>query len=289
MGTMFQNDWDEEYSTIGEKPEIGFLDYEDDKSLHSFDPFEEGPIIITLPFPFINGKPQSALIGETAADAIDIKNTTDEPIDLWSVRIFSSNPEDSYLLSVMKPPLRDSDEVAKRAFVGSTCLEDRTVQPGQTLTIWLSCKPRDIGLHTSVVHFDLGNEKIERVAFLLAEDSVSQALFSNKPYSRAQPSRKKFERNQYVPGTRPTQQHAMGFKYKLPRYAIPLDIREIVETKQIPDALDEELNFDNYAKIFSTLIVMEEIHLEVITLASGREKKADGFLRVFLLSSVCYL
>ncbi|XP_072980559.1 probable RNA helicase SDE3 isoform X1 [Typha angustifolia] len=262
MGTSVQNDWDEEYSTIGDKSDVGFLDFEDDKSLHSFDPLDEDPVIITIPFPFVGGKPQSALIGETSVDSISIRNTTSEPIELWSVRIFSSSPEDSYTLSMMKPPSDDADEEAHRAFVGSNSLEDHTVQPGQTLTIWLSCKPRDIGLHTSIVHFDVGNEKIERVAFLLAEDVVSQALFSNRPYSRPYCQRKKFDHDQYVIGSRPTRQHTQGFRYKLPKYAIPLDIREIIEHKEIPHVVLEELNINNYAKFFSTLVVMEEIHLE---------------------------
>ena len=95
MSIVGENDWDEEYSVIGEKGEVGFLDFEDDKSLHNFDSIEEGPIVISYPFPFVNGKPQSALVGQTSADIINIKNTTRDPIELWSIRIYSSNPEDS--------------------------------------------------------------------------------------------------------------------------------------------------------------------------------------------------
>ncbi|KAG1358655.1 hypothetical protein COCNU_08G001010 [Cocos nucifera] len=85
----------------------------------------------------------------------------------------------------MEPPSDDADEEVRCRFVGLKYLEDRVLQPAQTLTIWLSCKPEEIGLHTVVIHFDLGDEKIEKVAFLLAEDKVSQSLFSDKPYSRA--------------------------------------------------------------------------------------------------------
>lgn len=262
MGTNVENDWDEEYSVIGEKGEVGFLDFEDEKSLHSFDTNEEGPIVISYPFPFINGLPQSVLLKETAADSIDIKNTTSHPIDLWSVRIYSSNHEDSFLLSLRKPPSSDDDEGAD-GFVGSTSLEDRTLQPGKTLTIWISCKPKVIGMHNSVVHFDVG-EKIERVVFLLAEDKVSQDLFSSKPYSRTRSQEKKFNCSKYVSGSRPSRPTTRWHRFKLPQYPIPPDIREVIENKQLPDVIMEELHNRNYRKYFSTLIVMEEIRLEVI-------------------------
>lgn len=262
MGSVRDSEWDEGYSVIGDKGDVGFLDFEDDRSLHSYDLLEEGPVVISVPFPFIDGKPQYALVGETFADSITIKNTTGDSRELWSVRIFSSSPEDSYLLSLMKPPSTDADEESVRRFVGSTSLEDRVLQPGQTLTIWISCKPKDIGLHTSVIHFDLGEEKIERVAFLLAEDKVSQALFSAKPYARAPSRGKKFSHDQYVAGKRPPPPSSHGFKYRLPEYPIPQDIREIIESKQVPDVIMEGLSRRNYVSFFSTLIVMEEIHLE---------------------------
>lgn len=254
--------WDEEYSEIGDKGDVGFLDFEDDRSLHDYNLLEEGPVVISFPFPFINGKPRSALVGETLADSITIKNTTGDSRTLWGIRIFSSSPEDSYLLSLMKPPSTDADEESLRRFVGSTSLEDRVLQPGQTVTIWISCRPKDIGLQTSVIHFDFDEEKIERVAFLLAEDEVSQALFSAKPYARAPSRGKRFSHDQYVAGKRPPQQSSHGFKYNLPKYLIPQDIREIIESKQVPDVLMEGLNHKDYVNFFSTLIVMEEIHLE---------------------------
>ncbi|KAL6645009.1 hypothetical protein ACP70R_016617 [Stipagrostis hirtigluma subsp. patula] len=262
MGTYLRNHSDDEFSVAGEKPDVEFMDFQNDDTLQGYD-VEDGPVVVTVPFPFVNGKPKSVLVGETSADTISIQNTSSEPVNLWSVRIFSSNPEESYVLSMMRPPLNDADEEAKQAFLGLTSVEDRTLLPGQTLTIWLSCTPKDIGLHTSIVHVDIGDEKIERVAFLLADDNVSKALFSDKPYSRRQNQKgKKFENASFVPGCRPTRQHTQGFKYKLPQFAIPADIRELIESKQRPDVLSEELSMINYAQFFSTLLVMEELNLE---------------------------
>ncbi|OEL38228.1 putative RNA helicase SDE3 [Dichanthelium oligosanthes] len=261
MGTYLRNYSDDEFSVAGEKPEVEFMDYQNDDTLQDY-ASEDGPVVVTVPFPFEDGKPKSVLVGETSADTISIENTSPEPVTLWSVRIFSSNPEDSYVLSMMRPPLNDADEEAKQAFLGLTSVEDRTLMPGQTLTIWLSCMPKDIGLHTSIVHVDIGEEKIERVAFLLADDNISKALFSDKPYSRRRGQNKKFEPASIVPGCRPTRQHTQGFKYKLPQFAIPADIRELIESKQRPDVLSEELSMINYAQFFSTLLVMEELNLE---------------------------
>lgn len=256
------NHSDDEFSVAGDKPEVEFMDFQNDNTLQDYQS-DDGPVAVTTPFPFMNGKPKSVLVGETSADTICIENTSTEPVNLWSVRIFSSNPEDSYVLSMMKPPLNDADEEAKKAFLGLTSVEDRTLQPGQTLTIWLSCMPKEIGLHTSIVHVDIGDEKIERVVFLLADDNVSMALFSDKPYSRGRGTQqKKFECATFVPGSRPIRQHTQGYKYKLPQFAIPVEIRELIECKQRPDVLSEELSMINYAKFFSTLLVMEELHLE---------------------------
>lgn len=263
MSTIVEREWGEEYSEIGDKGDVGFLDFEDDKSLSSFNPLEAGPIMISIPFPFIAGKPQSAVLGEVSSDSIHIKNTTGEPVELWSIRIFSSNPEDSYVLSLMRPPSANSDERELDAFVGSDALEDRVLQPRQTLTIWLSCRPKEIGLHTSVVHFDVGSDKIERVVFLLADDNVSQALFCKKPYSRAPPRRKMFECDNYIAGSRPHRPVTQTSRFKLREYAIPKEIREIVEAKQIPDVIMEGLNTLNYGRFFISLINIEEIHLEV--------------------------
>ncbi|RLN41060.1 hypothetical protein C2845_PM01G03780 [Panicum miliaceum] len=194
MGTYLRNYSDDEFSVAGEKPEVEFMDYQNDDTIQDY-ASEDGPVVVTVPFPFEDGKPKSVLVGETSADTISIENTSPEPVNLWSVRIFSSNPEDSYVLSMMRPPLNDADEEAKQAFLGLTSVEDRTLMPGQTLTIWLSCMPKDIGLHTSIVHVDI-------------------------------------------------------------------DIRELIESKQRPDVLSEELSMINYAQFFSTLLVMEELNLE---------------------------
>ncbi|KAI8024584.1 putative RNA helicase SDE3 [Camellia lanceoleosa] len=85
----------------------------------------------------------------------------------------------------------NSDADYIQGFLEGFSLEDRVLLPLQTQTIWLSCKPKDIGLHTSVVHFDVGDGRIEQVVFVLAEDKVSLSLASKKPYSRF-PRRKQF-------------------------------------------------------------------------------------------------
>ncbi|GAB2217620.1 hypothetical protein Droror1_Dr00000820 [Drosera rotundifolia] len=251
----------EEYSYIGDKGEIGFLDFEEDKSICSYHPSEEGPSIISVPFPFVDGKPQSVFVNEIASDSITIRNTTEEPLELWKVSIYASNPENSFLLSIMKPPSGRSDLESRDDYVGDFSLEDRILQPFQTLTVWLSCKPEEIGLRTCIVHFDVGSERIERVVFLLVEDRISQALSSSKPYCRDRKNNH-FDVNSYVPGVRPAKPKNRSFKSKLPLYEIPKEIREVVESKQIPDAVNEGLSRTNYVSYFKTLLVMEELQLE---------------------------
>ncbi|XP_010256116.1 PREDICTED: probable RNA helicase SDE3 [Nelumbo nucifera] len=281
MGSI-QNDWDEECSVIGDKGEIGFIDFEDNKSVCSYNPTEEGPVIISVPFSFLHGKPRSILVGETVSDSITINNTTSEPVELWGVKIFCSNPEDSYTLSLMEPPSTNSGVEAIRGFLESTSLQDRVLQPGQTLTIWLSCKPKDIGLHTTAVHFDVGDDRIERVVFLLAEDKISQSLTSEMPYSRI-PRRRQLTVNEYVAGSRPARAMAKYPKKRLRQYEIPKDVRELIEKKQVPGVIGEGLRKGNYADYFSTLLVMEEIHLEEEMRAYDMEfvtmkKKGSQFL-----------
>ncbi|GAB2294816.1 Probable RNA helicase sde3 [Dionaea muscipula] len=254
--------WDEEYSVIGDKGEIGFLDFEEDKSICSYHPCDEGPTIISVPFPFVDQKPQSVFVNEIATDSITIRNTTEEPLELWKISIYASNPDKSFLLSLMQPPSGRSDLESKHDFVADFSLEDRILQPFQTLTVWLSCKPAEIGLQTCVVHFDAGNERIERVVFLLVEDRISMALSSNKPYHR---ERKKnhFVIGPHVSGARPPPKATnRSLKFKLPIYEIPKDIREVVESKKIPDAVLEELSRTNYVSYFRTLLIMEELRLE---------------------------
>ncbi|CAL5397417.1 unnamed protein product [Camellia sinensis] len=246
---------DDDFSVIGDKGEIGFLDFEDDKSLCAYDPNEEGPVLISIPFPFIRGKPLSVFVGETSAHPITIQNTTSEPVELWGVNFFCSNPADSFTLSLLKPPSVNSDADYIQDFLEGFSLEDRVLQPLQTQTIWLSCKPKDIGLHTSVVHFDVGDERIERVVFVLAEDKISRSLASKKPYSRF-PRRKQFATNESA------KTKTRGLDYKLPLFEIPTVVRELVENKQVPEAITQGLMKENYATYFNTLLNMEELHLE---------------------------
>ncbi|CAL5397419.1 unnamed protein product [Camellia sinensis] len=246
---------DDDFSVIVDKGEIGFLDFEDDKSLCAYDPNEEGPVLISIPFPFIRGKPLSVFVGETFAHPITIQNTTSEPVELWGVNFFCSNPADSFTLSLLKPPSVNSDADYIQDFLEGFSLEDRVLQPLQTQTIWLSCKPKDIGLHTSVVHFDVGDERIERVVFVLAEDKISRSLASKKPYSRF-PRRKQFATNESA------KTKTRGLDYKLPLFEIPMGVRELVENKQVPEVITQGLMKENYATYFNTLLNMEELHLE---------------------------
>ncbi|TXG72089.1 hypothetical protein EZV62_000668 [Acer yangbiense] len=251
---------DGEYSVIGDKGEISFIDYEDDRSVIDFNPSEEGPIVISVPFPFVNGKPQSVTVGERTVDSITIKNTTGEPVDLWT-KIYASNPVDTFTLSLLKPPLENSDSKTGKDFLEFFVLEDRMVQPGQTLTLWVSCKPQELGLHTTVVQFDVG-DRLERVIFLLAEDKISRSLASKKPYSRGG-RKKQFPVDTYVSTARPARgKNQPYYKNRLPRYDIPKDIREMIESKQIPNGIEDGLTRENYALYFRTLLIMEELQLE---------------------------
>ncbi|KHG04449.1 putative RNA helicase SDE3 -like protein [Gossypium arboreum] len=262
MSSGWNDGWGDECSVISDKGEIGFIDFADDKSVQSYDINEEGPVIISVPFPFSQGKPQSILVGQTSKWPIMLENTIDEPVELWGVRIFCSNPADSFTLSLMEPPSADSKSEQSQGFLEGFSLEDRVLQSRETLTIWLSCKPKDMGLHTTVVHFDVDDNRIERVVFLLAEDNVSQSLASTKPYRRAPRRRNHFAVDEYVVSSRPAKPKTRGCKSKLDEYPIPKNIRESLENKHVPDILAEGLTKENYAGFFSTLLVMEELHLE---------------------------
>ncbi|KAB1214695.1 putative RNA helicase SDE3 [Morella rubra] len=251
--------WDEECSTIGDKGEIGFIDFKDDISVCSYSPIEEGPVVISVPFRFVEGQPQSIPVAEIAADSVTINNTTDDPVNLWSVTIFASNPENSFKLSLMKPPTANE---TSRDYVDFFSLEDRMLQPGEILTIWVSCKPEQIGLHTSVVYFDVESERIERVVFLMADDKISQSLASAKRYSRGRKKNQVVVDRAFVTGVRPAKSTDRVFRNRLPRYDIPKDIRELLESKQIPEAVEEGLTQENYPSFFKNLIIMEELQLE---------------------------
>ncbi|KAK9664322.1 hypothetical protein RND81_14G033300 [Saponaria officinalis] len=244
---------DDEYSVIGDKGEMGFIDYGDDKSVCSYNPSEEGPVVVSVPFPFIQQKPQSVTVDEVSTNAITIENTTTESVELWRIHIYASNPEDCFTLSLMEP--------SKPGFVGLSSLEDRVLQPRKTLTVWLSCKPKDIGMHTCIVHFDVGDDMIERVVFVLAEDNISKALASKKPYQRGR-KKSQFVVESYVNGVRPSRPSNRNFRFRLPIYAIPKDIRGIIESKQLPDAILDGLSKKNYVPYFRSLLIMEELRLE---------------------------
>ncbi|XP_071932272.1 probable RNA helicase SDE3 isoform X2 [Coffea arabica] len=249
----------DECSVIGDKGEISFIDFELDGPVCSDDQNEEDPVIISTPFPFTRGKPRSAFVGETSYDAVTITNTTREPVPLWGVKIFGSNPADSFTISLLKPPSMDSDDEYIKRFLEGFSLEDRTLQPEKTLTIWLSCKPKDIGLHTSIVHFDVGDERIERVIFLLAEDKVSQSLASRKSYAKYQRNR---QSTSETFARYPAKRSSRGWKYKLRQFEMPEGTRKLLEDKQIPAVILENLTKENYASYFGTLLYMEELHLE---------------------------
>ncbi|XP_062169897.1 probable RNA helicase SDE3 isoform X2 [Alnus glutinosa] len=255
----FGDKWDEECSTISDKGEIGFIDYGDDKSVCSYNTIEEGPIVISAPFALVEGNPQSVTVGETAADSVTIKNTTGDAVNLWSVVIFASTPENSFKLSLIKPP---SANETTSGYIDFFSLEDRMIQPGETLTIWLSCQPKDIGMHTSVVYFDVESDRIERVAFLMADDKISQSLVSRKPYSRGRRKKQFVDDSPFVMGVRPAKATGRVFRNRLPRYDIPEKIRELLESKQIPDVVQEGLTMENYSSFFEKLVIMEEMQLE---------------------------
>ncbi|OWM74299.1 probable RNA helicase SDE3 [Punica granatum] len=279
MGSVAGWSDDEERSVIADKGEITFIDHQQDQSLISYNPSDDGPIVVSVPFPFMNGQPQSVTVGETASDSITIKNNTDEPIELWTINIYSSSPEDSFKLSLMEPPKSKAGEDTARGFRETTCLEERTVQPGQELTVWVFSKPERIGKHTTAVHFDVGSRVIERLIFLMADDKISRALASNKPYSK-EPKKKHFDLNDnnYVRGRRPAPAKLKGMrgkgskKFKLPQFPIPGEVREILERRQLPDSIRGGLAAENYVDFFTALLNLEELQLEEDVKAFNMER-----------------
>ncbi|KAM7272273.1 hypothetical protein ACFE04_026936 [Oxalis oulophora] len=262
--TSVKNGSDDEYSVIKEKGEIGFIDYANDLSVLSYDQNEEGPARVSVPFPFVRGKPQSVLVGDVSKCSIIIENPTSESLELGEIRIYSSQPDDSFTLSLLEPPSANSSPEEIQGFVEGFFLEDRVLQPYETLTVWLSCKPKEIGLQTSVVHFDINYDRIERVVFLLAENKVCQSMSSRRPYTRAV-KKQQFSVDEYVGSLRPKGKgkgSKKTYMHKLPEFPIPKNIREQVENKQIPNVLLEGLTRSNYQAFFSTLLVMEELQLE---------------------------
>ncbi|QHO11265.1 hypothetical protein HN873_050936 [Arachis hypogaea] len=255
---------DDECSYVGGKGEIGFLDFEEEKSVCSYAAIDDGdPVIISVPFAFVNGKLQSVFVGDTAVDLITINNTTKEPVQLWTVHIFASNPQNTFTLSLMEPPSANSNSNgdSDEGFLESFGLEDRMLQPGEILKIWLSCKTKEMGMYQSIVHFDVGEERIERVVFVLVEDKISKSLASKRPYSR-QRRKDKFAVDNFIAGSRPAGKTNRAYINRLPKYDIPGDIRNLLESNQIPEAVEGGLTRKNYASFFKTLVIMEEIQLE---------------------------
>ncbi|KAK4266320.1 hypothetical protein QN277_027262 [Acacia crassicarpa] len=252
---------DEECSVIGSKADLGFLDFLEKKSVYSYAPNGEDPIVISVPFPLVNEEPQSVCVGQTSVDVMTIKNTTNEPVELWSVHIFASSPEDCFTLSLMEPPSENSNVDSVQGFLESFSLEDRMLQPNEILKVWLSCKTKELGLHSTIVYVDAGDERIERRVFLLAEDKISQSLASKKPFSKGR-KKEKFVVNTFVAGSRPQRKGNRAYTNRLPTYDIPKEIRDMLESNQIPDAIERGLTRKNYSSYFKTLVMMEELQLE---------------------------
>ncbi|KAL3728154.1 hypothetical protein ACJRO7_032845 [Eucalyptus globulus] len=229
-----------------------------------YEPDEEGPVLISAPFPFMDEKPQHVLIGETSKCSITIQNTGSDQVELWGIRIFSSNPPNSFALSLMEPPSLNSDERYVRSFRQGSELEDRVLHPDQTLKIWLSCKPNDMGLQQAIVHFDVEDARIERVVFLLAEDKISQSLAPNRSYIRG-PRRKQFtmENCEFAVPYRYVREKTQRSRSRvLQEYPIPKNLRELFMNNQVPDVLDEGLTTENYSAYFNALVIIEELNLE---------------------------
>ncbi|CAM8923535.1 unnamed protein product [Rhodiola kirilowii] len=259
------SDWNQEFSSIKEKGDIGFVDYQDDISVCSYNPMDEGPVVISVPFPFTSGRPQSVLVGETAVCPITLENSTEEPIQLWAIKIYSSKPEGTFTLSLQEPPSADSDEEYRQQFIEDFIIRERVLRAGETLTVWLSCKPQGMGQHTTAIHFDVEEERFERIALVLAEDEVSRSLASKRPYSRVPRKNKtnQFSVEAFVVGVRPPKgNNAPHFKNRLPEYKIPTEVRELLQDKKVPEVLQQGLGRKNYAQFFTALLTMEEVHLE---------------------------
>ena len=220
---------DDEYSTIGDKGEVGFIDV---PSVTTSTPTEEGPVMVSVPFPFAGGKPQSVLVNEVAVASFTIENTTDEYILLWGVKIYASIPEDSFVLSLMKPPSGQPDDIPEEDFVPCFDMEERNLNPHGSLTIWMSCVPKEIGLFTSILHIQTDQGIIERLVFLLAEDEVSKALAPQRPYN------------------------------------IPTQIKKAIEFEEIPEVVLQGLTEENYVSYFNELLGMEELLIMVSVMFS---------------------
>ena len=238
---------DEAWSTIVGKTVLGFLDFEEEKTLCSCIPGKRDSVVISVPFAIKNGRPQSFYVGNNAVNEIMIKNTTKEPINLWSVHIHASSPEDCFTLSLMKPPTISANAEGE-GFIESSALEDRMLQPDESLRVWLSCKAKEIGMHSSIVYFDAGDERIERVVFILVEDDISLSMAHVRPYSKERRKGKFVEDNSYSVAV-----------------SCPPFKRELIESNQIPPLVEQGLTRNKYASFFKALMMIDEIQLEVTT------------------------
>lgn len=112
---------------------------------------------------------------------------------------------------------------------------------------------------------------IERVVVLLADDKVSQLLAPTRPYSRAPRRRAAFNTDKFVSaarvpakrGTQGSNRGIRGSRYGLPEYPIPEEVKKLVEKKQLPDVLFQQLSSENHVTFFTTLVNIEELHIKV--------------------------
>ncbi|KAJ0759673.1 hypothetical protein HanPI659440_Chr00c11g0724111 [Helianthus annuus] len=174
---------DETRSVISDTGNIYNVDFANDASLFEYNGWKYEEVVISSPFPLVEGKPQFVTMGKTICTPITIENPTTDAVTLWSVEIYDSKPKYSFTLSVMEPPSPDSDEEYIKSFVESFSMEDRTLLPCKTLTIWLSCKTMVKGLQTTAVPFSFDDYKIERMGFIMAEDKISESLSTS--YNRS--------------------------------------------------------------------------------------------------------
>lgn len=263
MGSIYGGD--EERSVISDKGDIGFIDFDNDMSQCCYDCSTEGVTKISIPFPLVNNKPQFGYVGDTIVDKITVLNTSNDSIELHKAEIYDSKPEKSFTLSLMEPPSANSDVEYIQQYLETFSLEDRVLQPGKPLIIWLSCKPKELGLHTAAVHITTEEDTIERLVFVLAVDKVAESLAGNKKFRR-EIKKKQWPNlitNDVIPGSRPPKASIQYFKNKLPLYPIPDDVRELLKQRQIPELLEQGLTKQNYTSYFKHLVIMEEIKMEV--------------------------
>ena len=226
VGRMKTNDLDEQNCAAEDEVGITFHDLKNESRVGT-----ElcDRLIISPPFPFSGGIPQSARVGETSAGTLKIKNASDQALQLSRVLIHSSNPEDSFLLSLPPPAAtnyisHEEDEIPSFSVVdSSTELEvHRLLLPEEILQVWLCCRPQQVGVHSAVIHIiAAGVESEHRVVYLLADDLISESLASCKPFSRAK--KKNLSTKGCVPVSKPFKKFNSSFK--LPQFAVPDDLR----------------------------------------------------------------